>query len=335
MNLLRDYDFLERRLNEYDPRMMHLLYPRVYDSPGAFGSPKQAAIDLCTTLLCVRRSSQMFAGEEAFKDVALMNGVLCAEALIRYKVPTFFVARDFFAAANNSNPPLEFPVHALRFPFPAMLFMLPKGALHSPTDGPIEYLAFSVWKDCPFEMSSSFPDGRRFRVETDRISWFTRAKGNTMVGTFGADVGNLEKGTLGDFFATVDQESDFKDPSLYSLPIDDDDAAFIRSVPRIILKLLLAITARPELVEYGLERRRAKIEGNRIRSAFWTPNIVGRKYRVATQGSQHTGTGTSPRMHWRRGHYRNQAHGERNQLRRLIWIDPMLIAKVETVKGAP
>jgi hypothetical protein len=31
--------------------------------------------------------------------------------------------------------------------------------------------------------------------------------------------------------------------------------------------------------------------------------------------------------HWRRGHWRNQAHGEGHKLRRLIWIMPMIIRK--------
>jgi hypothetical protein len=323
-----DYSILERRINEYDPAMMRLLYPKVYDSPGDFGSTKQVAIDLCTTFMCSRPSSEVFAGEEAYKDVALMNGVMTAEALIRYQVPTFFIAKDFFAAAMNSNPPTDFPVRELRFPFPSMVFMLPKGVLQSPTDGPIEYIAFSVWIDCPTEFPSVFADGRRFRVETSRLSWFTRAKGNTMMGTFGADVGDLDKGTLGDFFATVDTDSDAKNPSVFSLPIDEDDAEFMRSVPRVIFKLLLAITARPELVEHGFERKRAKPQNGQPRPGYWTPNIIGRKYRVATEGPRHTGNGSSPRMHWRRGHYRRQPFGERLQQSRVIWIDPMLISGI-------
>lgn len=39
------------------------------------------------------------------------------------------------------------------------------------------------------------------------------------------------------------------------------------------------------------------------------------------------GTHASPVGHWRRGHWRQQPHGEGNKLRRLIWIKPARVNK--------
>ncbi len=38
------------------------------------------------------------------------------------------------------------------------------------------------------------------------------------------------------------------------------------------------------------------------------------------------GTGQGPAPHWRQGHWRHQAHGPGYSLRKLIWIQPMLVA---------
>lgn len=41
------------------------------------------------------------------------------------------------------------------------------------------------------------------------------------------------------------------------------------------------------------------------------------------------GTHASPRLHWRRGHFRNQAYGVKHSERKVIWIEPTLIGADE------
>lgn len=326
-----DYGNFERALNKYDPRIMELLYPRIYDNVGGFGSPKKAAIDLATMLAFTRKRSPYYKEPDAAKPpTTILAGPLVAEALIPFRVPTFFIAKDFFGAAMNSSPPLDFPVTELRFPFPAMIFMLPNGAFTSPTDGPIDFLAFAAWRGSggrEMLSNTAFPDGTRVRIKGDCLSWFTRARGTGV--DFAAITGELGGGTLGDFFSTADTNPPSSSGSAYEMPVDADDDAFIKSVPRVILKLLLAMTARPELIEHGTERKPAKVapNGERVHPAFWTPNIIGRKYRLTTEvGERLEEKHHSPRMHWRRGHYRLQPFGEGRLQSRLIWINPMLIA---------
>jgi hypothetical protein len=264
-NYTLDYGLFERRLNEFDPRMMQLLYPRIYDNLGGYGSPKKVAFDLAS-ILCGTRSR-------------------CRE----YK--------KVMATA-------------------------------SPVDGPIEFLAFAAWSTKGRTMLSktSFPDGSRIIVKDDCLSWFTRARGTGV--DFAAMTGDFSHGTLGDFFTAADADPGINVGTVFEMPVDTDDGAFIKTVPRVILKLLLAMTARPELIEHGFERKPAKVapNGECVRPAFWTPNIIGRKYRIVTEGGEHLGEHVSPRMHWRRGHYRLQPYGESRSQRRLIWINPTLIA---------
>jgi hypothetical protein len=82
--------------------------------------------------------------------------------------------------------------------------------------------------------------------------------------------------------------------------------------------------ARPALVERGRAAGRHKKLGVEL----WTPTVVGRNYRVArSAGSAAAGVSARPRMHWRRGHFRQQAVGPRGGgAHKTIWLEPTLVA---------
>ena len=78
-----------------------------------------------------------------------------------------------------------------------------------------------------------------------------------------------------------------------------------------------------------------EVEADKLRE-FWSPNVIGAKYKFKREvptivdgkfvtGQRATGTHASPRLHWRRGHYRNQAFGHQRKERKTIWIEPCLI----------
>lgn len=93
----------------------------------------------------------------------------------------------------------------------------------------------------------------------------------------------------------------------------------------VVFNLLFAMAARPEYVESG---RRFGVH-KKSKSELWTPNIIGRKYATKRDPNAETGTHASPRMHWRRGHFRQQAFGIGRTEHKIIWIEPMLVnAKV-------
>ena len=81
------------------------------------------------------------------------------------------------------------------------------------------------------------------------------------------------------------------------------------------------MNARDELWERGKYTRKTA----KSRVAFWTPNIIRKNYTLKGENSA-THAGVSPRMHWRRGHMRQQPYGEGRSLRREQWIEPTLIA---------
>ena len=55
----------------------------------------------------------------------------------------------------------------------------------------------------------------------------------------------------------------------------------------------------------------------------YSKTVIGRNY--ATKRSDgNGGTHASPRMHWRRGHFRQQAFGPKMSERKIIWLEPTL-----------
>jgi hypothetical protein len=132
----------------------------------------------------------------------------------------------------------------------------------------------------------------------------------------------------------LDEQIDELDAKLISLDYvakscDDNKAVAEKAIGRVaaaVLKVVLALTARPELVEASTLMRPAKVRnGETIRDALWSPVILGRNYRLTYDPSVNRAHVGSKRMHWRRGHYRNQRHGLGFSLVKLIWIEPVLV----------
>jgi len=91
----------------------------------------------------------------------------------------------------------------------------------------------------------------------------------------------------------------------------------------IVIKIMAYITARSDITS-GTLKARAKPKKTSARD-WWRPWIIGSQYvrsRKYTGGGDHA----SPSMHWRSGHWRNQAVGPRAEDKhKLIWIEPILV----------
>lgn len=132
----------------------------------------------------------------------------------------------------------------------------------------------------------------------------------------------------------------------FNLATDEDlteaDKPFLDGIGVIVFGTLLAMNARPELVEKARLLHRVPGKGDKPAREFWLPNIIGSKYKVKREvpkivsgkfvvEQREHGTHASPRLHWRRGHYRQQSFGPQRRERKTIWIEPCLVgAESET-----
>ena len=124
--------------------------------------------------------------------------------------------------------------------------------------------------------------------------------------------------------------------------LDETDSEFIERLGVVVFGTILAMDARPQLIERGKLLKRAG-KGDKVRE-FWSPNIIGARYKLKREvprivdgkfayAQREGGTHASPRMHWRRGHYRNQPYGPGLKEHKQIWIEPCVIG-AQVGKGA-
>lgn len=86
------------------------------------------------------------------------------------------------------------------------------------------------------------------------------------------------------------------------------DKEFIDGIGVIAFGALLALAAKPELRTKARIIRTVPGKKGAASREFWSPNIIGKDYKlrgVSGTGGLHA----SPRMHWRRGHFRQQPVG--------------------------
>lgn len=284
-----------------------LFYPRVYRDIDAFGDPKTAAYALTIEAEGVR--SGVLNRNQA---------VISIPKLIATKMPTLFIDRKFAAVAAMSTPPDDLRWDEMRLPFEAGLLMLPRKWLLHPKFGECQFLG---WGRYAGAVGRDLGDGMELDVDDDVFNVFTAFQTDAGFPVMQTLIMAAKNPTLGDLRYTPEERFFVDDDqSPFGLYATSGDFDFMEQVVSLTFSLLLAITARPMLIENGRRQGRHKKPGLPI----WTPNIVGRdyQYRSGTSGEHQGGT---VRMHWRRGHFRSQPFGPGLSDRKIIWIEPTLI----------
>lgn len=289
-----------------------VLYPRVYQSAAGYGSPKRVAETYYTAVDWVK--SDPATAPAAFRTV------YCAACKARENnFPMFFVDKELLSAVLNTNPPSGVRWDELNLPFEAGVFVLPLGTMRYVDGSAVNHLGW-----CRARKG----DALRFDETTPPV--------NAPDDSFAVYAQPLnEDGTV--LFSNVDAtrrpyiDDDTIINSLwggaFDIPLSSDDDGFLRQARALVFGLLLAMSARPQLVSYGQRQGKQSKKGRR---EFWTPNIIGRGFRVERESTGEKGTHASPRLHWRRGHFRAQRYGEKLQQIKTIWIEPTLVGGQES-----
>jgi len=331
-------DHFLAELPKRQPLAYKAVYPRRIIPPNGYLNPKYFAITLW---------SEIRVGFESEMNMlphvtGLVNGLL----QVQYQVPTYFVRSEFAQAVAQTEPPEDFKFSEINWPLPAMLFVLP-------TDFVLSYFGFlcpflsvtnakpgiypKVLQNLPaFEMPLEAINPLDNQVERVNIIYPVYSKDRVPVdytGSFPLTMNVNEMSTAPFEDATYMEEKLLKlDFDPHTVPADlpaegEQEHLFNTKVQAFAVKLMLALTARPTVIKTGGVAREEKIKkGIKWLDALWHPNLIGWDYRAQrVDRGDATGTHASPRMHWRRGFMRSQPYGPKNTLRRLTWIEPVLI----------
>jgi hypothetical protein len=296
------------------PELTSLACPKRYCGDGRFHSQIGASAAVLGCLLDAHRAVRDGAPLSNPHEYDVMHQLACMQ------VPTYFVAPALLKAALATTIPANFRWSALRWPLESMLFILPRGSVKLSDGQEFSYVAYAHHTPGVVQPASPLLPGVRYEEEVLSLTAGTED---------GLSTANAI--TITDTQPVLEATTD--------AVIDKTDALNLPGVPtdvcgltrEVALKLILALNARPELVVMGSQLRSAKCKHGRVRSELWSPNVIGGNYATRVDGSdagdgEH---GTAKRLHWVRGHYRQQPYGPRDTPRyETIWIEPFMAGSV-------
>lgn len=306
-----NYQFICKTAPAIEPVLWRKFNPRLYKNTDRYGSPMVAGATLASAALTLRDHGQ---------GVAQTQNViyLAAAELCKYDVPALFVAPELAQAAFLSKPDENMRWDTLALPFEAALLMLPRGLFAHPEFGPVDYVGYARTRAGVHQVP--LPNCPQIATKNDNFIVFTGLRDSPGFQIYDRTFNAQSNPTIAD--KLPDDPHIYEEGKFY-IPLAADEHEFLSNLTALVFRLLLVLVARPEQLETGRRYASPKKRGGQ---EVWLPNIVGRQYRAqpASLGTA-GGAGGRKRLHWRRGHFRNQAIGPGLTGRRLIWIEPMLV----------
>ncbi len=298
------------------PKSFKAAYPRNIETPKGYTDPRHYGSSLVAAMLNLENP--------AMRQVSHINGVMTAAMLISHKMPTYFVADDFAFAAANTNLPGDFKFQELLWPLPAQLFVLSDhfcdeyyGGIHAPFVSVCRVLAGPYPQMMPKMPEMELGDFT-LTIPYDKILMdFPICYENDAAIDYNCNYPM----TMG---IEAIKDAPWVDSSTYENVMrgfmvinpneitPEREQAYIQKAIALGIKLLLAVAARPALVEHGkLTRQQVVHRGRVLQPSITSPNFIGRRYVIQRRTSDGTRVATGPRQapkfRYRRGHWTWQA----------------------------
>lgn len=295
-----------------------LLRRRVMHGVDGFGDEEVARVCLAANLA---------AAASPYADESTRRVAECAAKLLEFRVPTLYLAPDLARSVLRTRPPLDLRWGELQLPFEAALMIPPKNLIRHREHGPVDFVGYARVRSGE---TVATPE-RTARFADDSFRVFTALAGEPRFPTWQRTLTGDAAPTIGDcvFSPETSLLTEEVYESEFAQHVTLDDSEFLNTLVELTFAVLLAIVARPSLMRRGERRGRHKKSGLPV----WTPNVVGRDYRVRSESDgahPHPDGHARKRLHWRRGHFRLQPFGPGRTDRKIIWMEPVLVGGEET-----
>jgi len=327
--VLKEYQgSLEKAMETLRPDLLAKFYPRIYENTGRYHSPRQCAAFLANS---VAESLNIGYRHAPTSHKILMPAL---EQMSRRRMPLLFLAPDLVEAVQRTDFHDDIDWTEMHLPYEQGIFILPRGAFRHPEDGDVSMI---VWMRLqPGDYPPPDPGIPVISINSLSMAILALCPENCIWYDSCINSSNRPTIRLNNLFYRQPGETyPLRAVGFFDSDLSEKDQEFLEKMGTITFGTFLAMHARPELVEHGKLLRRVGKAGQA--REFWSPNIVGPRYRLKKEvprivggrfvsaTTRETGSHASPRLHWRRGHFRNQAHGAGRRERKTIWIEPMLI----------
>ncbi len=317
---------LMKELQKNHPDVWQFMSPKIYKDADNWHDPRMAlyvmsgAVRVWLTaqqtgedleiLLSRSRSLKTFAELSEMKLLMVISALAA-----KFKFPIFFLDKKLLQAAMQTEPMDLIDWQTMALPFPTMSFMMPRGSASIDGDE-LAFVQFSRSYKGTYSLFEAAEAKCSIEVPEDQLQIkLVTAGGVTYYNNFNKPFDSTAK-----LLPPPELIAEFYDPNEIN-ELTGTEAEQIHQVCCMIFNVLFAMLAKPELVETGRQVGRHKKSSCEI----WQPNIIGRKYAHKHAAGSGAGSGESKRMHWRRGHFRQQKHGSGFSLVKTIWIEPVLV----------
>jgi len=318
-----DYDLMILAAESMHPDLFRRLNPRTYPEISGYYSTKVLASSLMDMIA-------MMDAAASNPDHAPNSARLIVPALgyhIQRRMPIMFLAQSFVDALKLTDFKEDLDWTTMPLPYEHGILALPKNSLVHPVDGDCAFIMFSRYRegvenwppstvgvnrpiamaDDSFCVCGMFPSAGLWydTCITKRSKPVIRIR-NVFEGGEGKQA----------FPLTTQFDTDLE---------TDADLDMAAKLAALTFGTILALTARPDLLTPATHTNTIFNKKSGKRTEFWSPNIVGKHYSPRKAPTGEPGTHQSPRMHWRRGHFRNQHYGPARSQIKMIWLEPQLV----------
>jgi len=304
------YSALKSFIEKERPDWIRALIPRNIEVPAQYWPQKVLAV--ATLQGVIRNQIAQDLGERLDLTFGTIKGQM--GQLLHFAVPTFYVSKELLEAATRTDLPGELLLDAIPFPFPALVFMLPKGTIRHPTEG-----------ECPYIVVSRTDNGHVSSLPLEGITVSIPAADAAIIASTYLPEANYAYYKSISLIPGETIKAAFERASTIPLEFPGGESAewdegFLERLWLLGLTLVLIMASGEKLIETG---RQLKIVRPKNHSdapiEYWSPNYFGRVYQAKTEGGD---LESHLRPHWRKGHLKSQPHGPRLTLRKIIWIQP-------------
>ncbi len=303
------------------PQVFKACYPRNITVPGGFSDPRHYAAGMVGHMISIQNP--------AMNQVGHLNGMMVTVMLMAHKVPTYFIADDFAFAAANTNLPGDFKFSELLWPMPAQLFVLSDkfcqdyyDGIHAPYVAVARLAKGKYPHSLPKLPITELPYPGTELVEDKIVMDYPICYENTTSTDYNGNYPMTDG-------ISIMKDAPWTDSTGYEIAMrgwkitksdeisGDREQEFIQKASQLAVKLILAVAARPAMVEHGkLVRNQVVHQGRVIQPSVTSPNIIGRNYVIQRRNAEGTRVVTGPRQapkfRYRRGHWTWQAKRFKN-----------------------
>lgn len=299
----------------FDSELWDGLNPRIFKGVDQWCDPRYVSAFCAGSLGFFRHN--ILDDNETVESTAMREKAIAACLMYQHRMPIFFVSRELLDAAMKTRPPESIDWREMKLPHEAAAFVLPKGAIKSKLGGEVPFILYSrieadkLYRE-PIRDTRVSIDIDRFMImsmDTRQIVDFHRS----LAGPYEPGRNYRTHEVQQDYHrSTQNGAATIYDNQVLTTSWEEGDEAsggfnaFNDQISNILFNLLMLMQAKPEFIDKAgsVKVGRHKKSG----SELWTPNVLGRNYRVVREGPA-TGTHASPRWHWRSGHWREQGRG--------------------------